>query len=215
MIYSAAKLRVLNFSRRISKTLRLIVPAVVFGVLVLFFVIAIFLYLCYGIGHAVNFIGAQDLITRSQAIISGMDYLGAALFVAFLAYVSFTSIRDLSKWLTKTWGESLLGIKLGRHKLVRDNIPNIIRAEGLTVDSYCLSEEQFEIALRNKAIEEVLELVNAKKVDDIVEELSDVHEVLEALQKCHNISDTELRLFRELKATKKGVFKLRQAIPFK
>jgi len=108
-----------------------------------------------------------------------------------------------------------MGINLGRHKLVRDNIPSIIRSEGLSVDAYALSEEQYEIALRNKAMEEVMELSSALKPIEILEELADIHEVLAAFQKHHDITDTELRLFRELKATKKGVFKLRQAIPFK
>lgn len=104
-------------------------------------------------------------------------------------------------------------INLNRHKLVRDNIPKIIKADGLEVKSYVLSKKQYELALLNKVIEESMELASATSRAELLEELSDTYEVLDALCSHHGISSNELTRVRIEKAQKKGAFRARIAIP--
>src|ERR1700679_4294977 len=60
------------------------------------------------------------------------------------------------------------------NKLVRDKIPEIIRADGKKLKTRVLSDEEHLEALLAKVEEELKELREAKNV----EELADLHEVL-------------------------------------
>ncbi len=91
------------------------------------------------------------------------------------------------------------------NKLVRDKIPEIIRADGKKLKSRILSDEEHLQALLKKLEEECKELIEAKNV----EELADVHEVLLALAEALGIKPEELEKVRQDKATKRGGFKKR------
>jgi len=65
-------------------------------------------------------------------------------------------------------------------KLVRDRIPEIIRAEGRVPDVRVLDGAQFAAALRAKLTEEVQELLSAGP-SDLLDEAADVLEVLIAM----------------------------------
>jgi len=99
-------MKIVNFSKRIYNILRPIVPLLILLVVALFCITVLFLLACYGIGHGVNFLGSQDLITRSQAIESGMDYIYLTLFAAFLTYVLFDTTRDIIEGIIKAWNKS-------------------------------------------------------------------------------------------------------------
>jgi predicted house-cleaning noncanonical NTP pyrophosphatase (MazG superfamily) len=64
------------------------------------------------------------------------------------------------------------------NKLVRDNILDIIRAEGLDPIIHVADDQEFAAQLRAKLNEEVDEFLTS---DDDLEELADILEVLHAL----------------------------------
>lgn len=91
------------------------------------------------------------------------------------------------------------------HKLVRDNIPDIIEAAGKTCTAETLSEEEYLILLKEKLDEEVREYQS----DDNAEELADIMEVVYALAKAKGIGPDELERMRKEKASKNGAFEKR------
>jgi predicted house-cleaning noncanonical NTP pyrophosphatase (MazG superfamily) len=91
------------------------------------------------------------------------------------------------------------------NKLVRDRIPEIIRADGKRLKSRVLNDAEHLEALLKKLEEEVAELTEARNV----EELADVHEVLIALTEALKIKPEELEKTRRGKAAKRGGFQER------
>ncbi|MCC3404947.1 MAG: nucleoside triphosphate pyrophosphohydrolase [Microcoleus sp. PH2017_10_PVI_O_A] len=73
------------------------------------------------------------------------------------------------------------------HKLVRDRIPEIIRQSGNECDFVILSDPEYRQALRQKLIEEATEVAEADK-DNLVAELADLYEVIDALMLSYGIS---------------------------
>jgi ABC-type phosphate transport system permease subunit len=74
-------------------------------------------------------------------------------------------------------------------KLVRDRIPEIMRREGKTPAAEEIAGERLKCALKDKLVEEALELHTA---DDIREELVDVLEVIDAIVDAYGLDDVEL-----------------------
>ena len=65
------------------------------------------------------------------------------------------------------------------NKLVRDNIPEIIRANGGKVKYRILEDdEEFKKALKVKLVEEIDEFLNAKTEEEAIEELGDIFTVI-------------------------------------
>ncbi|MCC3438974.1 MAG: nucleotide pyrophosphohydrolase [Oscillatoriales cyanobacterium] len=73
------------------------------------------------------------------------------------------------------------------YKLVRDRIPDIIRESGNECETAVLSDEEYRQALRQKLIEEAAEAAAADK-DNLVAELADLYEVIDALMLSYGIS---------------------------
>ena len=98
-------------------------------------------------------------------------------------------------------------------KLVRDNIPAIIEANGETCVTRKLSEKEYENALAEKLKEEVAELLEAytakeRSALDCAEEMADVMEVLYAMGKTCAVSKREVEQVRSQKAAEKQGKKL-------
>jgi predicted house-cleaning noncanonical NTP pyrophosphatase (MazG superfamily) len=72
------------------------------------------------------------------------------------------------------------------HKLVRDRIPEIIQAAGKTCAVQTLSTDDFEAALRAKLVEESTE-ASAASAEQLVTEVADIYEVIDALMLLHHI----------------------------
>lgn len=64
------------------------------------------------------------------------------------------------------------------NKLVRDKIPEIIAQQGKKVTFRAVRGEELKQALKDKLIEEAIELVNAETEEQIIEEIADLQEVL-------------------------------------
>ena len=77
------------------------------------------------------------------------------------------------------------------NKLVRDRIPEIIRQSGINCEIAVLSDEEYRIALRLKLIEEATEAAEANE-NELVAELADLYEVIDALMLSYGISGDRL-----------------------
>lgn len=89
------------------------------------------------------------------------------------------------------------------NKLVRDNIPDIIKRDGNTPVTRILNNDEYIACLNQKLQEEVLEYLK----DNNLEELCDVLEVLEAIASAKGFSRDEIEKTKQKKAEKNGVFK--------
>ena len=73
------------------------------------------------------------------------------------------------------------------NKLVRDRIPEIIRQSGNECKLAILSDADYRQALRGKLIEEAGEVAEAEG-EDLVAELADLYEVIDALMASYEIA---------------------------
>lgn len=95
------------------------------------------------------------------------------------------------------------------NKLVRDRIPDIIRKNGQEPTTRILSTQKLARALKNKIIEESIELGKARSKKDIIEELADIEECIEALRHAEGIPSFAVDRVRREKNRKRGGFSKR------
>ena len=91
------------------------------------------------------------------------------------------------------------------HKLVRDRIPEIIKKAGKTCEIEYLDREHYQQALRDKLIEEAQEVAQAN-AEDLLSELADLSEVIEALLKSYHISPDTLKQVQSQRQQQRGGF---------
>ena len=90
-------------------------------------------------------------------------------------------------------------------KLVRDRIPEIVRASGRQPEVLVLTPEQRLGALHDKLLEEAAEL-RAASPDEVLGELADVHEVLLALARVHGLTPSDIERAAAEKRSARGGF---------
>ena len=88
------------------------------------------------------------------------------------------------------------------HKLVRDQIPEIIKADGKICICETLSDKDYIYLLDQKLNEELAEYQESKSL----EELADLLEVMQAVVKARGWTLEELEQVRADKAAKRGGF---------
>lgn len=91
------------------------------------------------------------------------------------------------------------------NKLVRDRIPEIIKASGQEAVTRELDHDEFIAELRNKLLEETNELILAEG-RDIIGEFADVLEVVNAYRDALNIAQHDIDEVRSIKASDRGTF---------
>ena len=91
-------------------------------------------------------------------------------------------------------------------KLVRDNIPQILEEQGAKVFHRIMNENEYYKYLKLKIMEEANEVLAAKSRDEVIEELSDLIEVIKNIQSLHKIENDELENARIAKKSLKGGF---------
>jgi predicted house-cleaning noncanonical NTP pyrophosphatase (MazG superfamily) len=91
------------------------------------------------------------------------------------------------------------------HKLVRDRIPEIIKKAGKTCNIEYLDRDQYRQALRDKLIEEAQEAAQAN-AEDLLSELADLSDVIEALLKTYQISPETLKQIQSQRQQQRGGF---------
>ena len=92
------------------------------------------------------------------------------------------------------------------NKLVRDNIPEIIRDEGKIPVVRELTDEEFKVELKKKLIEEATEVANAESVEDIIKELADVETIIHYIKREYSIDDSQVGMEQYSKFLKNGLF---------
>lgn len=91
------------------------------------------------------------------------------------------------------------------NKLVRDNIPSIIKGNGATPITRILNEEEYKKELEKKLYEEYNEVLEASG-EDRVEELADMIEVIKYLAKLEGKKLEDVINTADEKSTKRGAF---------
>lgn len=91
-------------------------------------------------------------------------------------------------------------------KLCRDKIRLMGAQEGSVYQWYYLDNEAYDTQLRNKLQEEAEEVVGALNSKDLVEELADVQEIIDALCVLHGITKDVLLAEKVRKSELRGDF---------
>ena len=99
-------------------------------------------------------------------------------------------------------------------KLVRDKIPEFMKEQGMSPQTRVLEIGEFQEALKEKLLEEALEVKEATSLEALTEELADCLEVLEALARSHGILLSQVHAFRQKKLQSKGGFGTRTYFHF-
>ncbi|BAQ66292.1 acyl-CoA dehydrogenase family protein [Geminocystis sp. NIES-3709] len=93
-------------------------------------------------------------------------------------------------------------------KLVRDKIPEIINTNQNQCQVKELNLQEYKQALKEKLVEESQEVLIAKE-SDLMEEIADVYEVIEALIYSYKLDKNKIKKIKENKAKTKGKFSKR------
>ncbi len=97
-----------------------------------------------------------------------------------------------------------------RHdKLVRDRIPEIIRARGATPITHVAGDVEYDERLRAKLREEVEEFLASETPQHAIEELADIQEVIRALCVLLGTTSESIEAIRQSKAEARGGFEER------
>ncbi len=88
------------------------------------------------------------------------------------------------------------------NKLVRDKIPEIIKADGKECETRVLDDKEYLLSLNKKLDEELREYYETESID----ELADMVEVIFAIVEQYGISIEEFEKLRLFKREKRGGF---------
>lgn len=91
-------------------------------------------------------------------------------------------------------------------KLIRDLIPEIMEIDGKQCNYYTAEEVEYKERLLDKLVEEANEVKSAKNRDEVVEELADLLEVIQAIYETFNIKNKEVLDKKLEKLVLKGRF---------
>ncbi|OTY12989.1 phosphoribosyl-ATP pyrophosphohydrolase [Bacillus mycoides] len=92
------------------------------------------------------------------------------------------------------------------NKLIRNKIPQIIKANGKTPTTRILPEDEYIKEICKKTGEELTEYIEAKTKPDKLEELSDLLELINALAEQEGTTLAEINNIRKKKAKERGDF---------
>jgi predicted house-cleaning noncanonical NTP pyrophosphatase (MazG superfamily) len=92
------------------------------------------------------------------------------------------------------------------NKLVRDDIPDLIRERGESVTTATLDNESLIRALKEKLVEESYELLDARDIAAITAEMADIREVADSLIKKLNIANDDVTKEQTRKRRERGGF---------
>ena len=95
--------------------------------------------------------------------------------------------------------------KVYYRKLIRDNIPEIIKSKGGEYKIKTLQKREFEKELRKKLLEESKELLEAPK-KEVINELSDVLEIIKSIASHHKIDFKKIEKNQIKKRKERGGF---------
>lgn len=91
-------------------------------------------------------------------------------------------------------------------KLVRDKIPQIMKDQGIITHNHSMKNDEYLKALKDKLLEETLEIQKSSSQDELIEEVADLFEVMHALMDASGLSLEQISEARSKKNLKKGAF---------
>ena len=91
-------------------------------------------------------------------------------------------------------------------KLIRDNIPDIIKNKWGKCEFYIASDVEYSIELLKKLIEESIEVKESRNKKELIEELADVVEVINSICDYESISIDDIEKARIKKKKEKWWF---------
>jgi predicted house-cleaning noncanonical NTP pyrophosphatase (MazG superfamily) len=92
------------------------------------------------------------------------------------------------------------------NKLIRSKLPERMGLEGVNIVGRHLNDEEFKQELKNKLLEEAIEVKDADSRDNLLKELADIMEVIESIISVHNITKEEVEKERIIKREVNGYF---------
>jgi len=95
------------------------------------------------------------------------------------------------------------------NKLVRDRIPEIIQTAGNKYAVEVMSDEEYNLALREKLVEEAQEAAAATNPENLIAELADLCEVMDTLMAAYKIDPKAVLAEQERKRIERGSFSCR------
>lgn len=99
-------------------------------------------------------------------------------------------------------------MRIDYHKLVRDRIPEIIQRDGRRCETRVAADEEFVSLLKAKLIEEAQEAATASDAE-LVKELADLLEVMDALIAAQGLDYNTLRAKQAERRRDRGGFEKR------
>lgn len=93
------------------------------------------------------------------------------------------------------------------NKLIRDKIPEITAADGWFSQTRVLRKKEFIESLKRKILEEAQELNEGKGKANLIEELVDIQEIIDAILIEQKVKFSEFRKIQLMKRKKRGAFK--------
>lgn len=93
------------------------------------------------------------------------------------------------------------------NKLARDNTIEGMAKDAIQASYKLLQHKELLEALRKKLLEEAREVTEATKRTEVINELADVFEVIDALQGMYRITNAEVSAAKETIYRKRGGFK--------
>lgn len=92
------------------------------------------------------------------------------------------------------------------NKLIRSKLPERMNLEGVNIIGRHLNDEEFILELKNKLVEEAIEVRDTDSKDDLIKELADIMEVIESIISVHSITKEEVEKERIVKSEVNGHF---------
>jgi predicted house-cleaning noncanonical NTP pyrophosphatase (MazG superfamily) len=91
-------------------------------------------------------------------------------------------------------------------KLIRDKLPAMMQAQGLTVFTRRLDDAEYAARLKDKLVEEAAEARAAETRAELLDELADLREVMLAMAEASGITEREVEARRLSKRDERGGF---------
>lgn len=92
-------------------------------------------------------------------------------------------------------------------KLIRDKVPEIIDQEvGASITYKILENDDYIASLKDKLVEESYEVISADNIEEIIDELADLMEVINALTETLGISHADVQKTMENRKARRGGF---------
>lgn len=94
-------------------------------------------------------------------------------------------------------------------KLIIDKVSELMIEKNVKVVDHQMDQEEYLLRLNNKLVEEAKEVITAKNISELEEELADVLEVINAIASAKGVSLEDVENTRIKKKARKGGFERR------